>query len=340
MSLSKPRENALQRPCEKYIKFSGDTGVFQYFHKYDKTDKRYSEDNKGENVEISIDGAIVLDCDLLTVTGFSKKRGFCFANEVRSVEDTLVVRYFSEKSPVAKGNWEYVKSELGDSAKFAKSIYLWLDNEIVNLQLSGAALKSWFDDIESNRKALTEKYIKVKSIEEGVNGKVEYKFPIFEFGPFFESKDLEAAMKADEEILQPYLEKYFEKQGTSSEKPEHAEEGSSESPKSWREVRTSEGDLGDLSIAEIKNMKAAMESTNNDESEEYKHVCQAVKEYEQAYFAWESKKDKKGRSLAEYSPEEIKDLYEKVMKGDPKNANRFFIEAAFNASEEEDDIPF
>lgn len=338
MSLSKPRENALQRPCEKYIKFNGDTGVFQYFHKYDKTDKRYSENNKGENVEIDISGAIVLDCDLLTVTGFSKKRGFCFSNEVRSVEDTLVVRYFSEKSPAAKGNWEYVKSELGDAVKFAKSIYLWLDGEIVNLQLSGASLKSWFDDIESNRKALTEKYIRVKSIEDGVNGTVEYKFPIFEFGEPFEESDLQAAMKADEEILQPYLDKYFEKQGTSSEKPEHAEE--SEAPKSWRDVRTNEGDLGDLSIVEIKNMKAAMESTNNYDSEEYRAVSQAVEEYNQADFSWESKKDKKGRSLSEYGYDEIKDLYERIMKNDPKNPSRFFIEAAFNSAEEEDDIPF
>jgi len=338
----------MARPAKKYIKFNGaeDDGFFSYWEKFGVDDKRYSEDNKGQNVQIDISGGIVLEGDLHTVTGYDKRNGFCWSNEVRDVEDELIVRYHGQKRPVATGNWKTVKDEMGDKAKFTKSIYLYLDGEIVNVHLSGGCLNSWFNDIQANRHLMGTNYIRVKSIESGKQGKVEFTFPIFEFGEPIPKSELNAAIGADEEILQPYLDKYFE--GATEQKDNDRTDDSPTDNEGWRDFDSREGKLGSLMISSIKALAVALEETGAADTDEYNMVSQALADYRAAMKTWPDKKSK-GRSLEDFSLAEITDLYNNIMKQAPAHPSRLFVEAALQAKEEEeaeknsfddDDIPF
>lgn len=351
MSLSNPRET-LERPAKKYIQFNGETGKITYWHKFSKDDPKYSEDNKGERREISIDGAIVLDSDLFSVTGFNKDRGYCFTNEVRNVQDELVLRFFNEKKVDCRGTLEDLKREHGKEVRYTKSAYLFLDGEIVNMQIFGKSLSSWFEDIENRRKDLIKRKIRVKEIRTADEGKKsEHKYLVFEYGPEFSKEEGEAAVEADRE-LQAYLKKYLEKNGTSTERGQgsheehaHGEEESFDTSH-WRDFVSDIGSLGDAPMSAIYNQKSVLEDSDRTESEEYAMICQACHDYEKAKREWKSKKDKAGKSLEEYSLDELKDTYGKVMKSDPKNPARLFLEAALVEREEEeesfdeDDIPF
>lgn len=351
MSLSNPKE-VLARPAKKYIQFNGEKGIFTYWHAFDKDDPKYSEATKGERREISIENAIVLDSDLFSVTGYNKERGYFGTNEVRSPSDELVVRFFKENKADFRGNYEAVKNHVGREGRYTKCIYLYLNGEIVHLQIAGTCLSSWFD-IENDRKKIVTHTIRVKDILVGDQGKKsEYRYATFEYGSPFSDEEKAEAIEADKE-LQEYLKKYFSKNGTSMEKDfkqpgseEHVEKDSYDT-NAWREFTSDIGVLGEAPMAAIYNQKAVLEDSGRSDTEEYAMVCQACYDYEQAKKQWKSKKDKSGKALGDYTLEEMKSVFASVMKSAPMNPARLYLEAGLCELEEtneenwdDDDIPF
>lgn len=348
MSISKPNDR-VARPAKKYIKFNGaeDDGFFSYWEKYAMDDPRYSDDKKGENVPIDISGMIVLDCDLFTVTGYNKKLGFLWSNEVRTIEDQIIARYHGQKSPAASGNWETVKSELGDNGKYTKSIYGLLGGEIVNVHVGGAGLKTWFDVIEGNKDRLGKSTIRVASIESGKQGNVNYKYPVFEFGDPIEPSDLEDAMAADSNILQPYLEKYL---GGGSSNPSVNNDRTDDKAQelSWRDHNSCHGKLGNMPITAIENLIDELEASGFTGESDYDMASAAIVEYRDAKATWQTKKGKNG-FLKDMELSEIKAMYDNIMAQAPSHPSRLYVEAGLQAKlaeqpntgdEMDDDIPF
>lgn len=353
MSLSKPKD-VLTRPAQKYIQFSGDTGKFSYYHKFSQDDPEYSESNKGERREIEIKDAIVLDADLFSVTGYDTDRGYCYTNEVRSVEDELVLRFFQEKRVAAKGAYKEIKEEFGKAIRYTKCVYLWLNGEICHLQIFGKSLGSWFNDIESNPRKLTSNVVNVKEIQTADKGKrSEHKLAIFAFGREFTDKERAEAI-AQDEIVQEYLEKYLSKNGTSTEKGntspveheehEHSSEEKTYDTSDWRDFNSDDlGVLGEQPTPSIYNHKVYLEDSGRTDTEEYSMVCAALHEYEKARKDWKSMKDNNKKLLSEYTFEEVKETLKKVMKSKPDAPARLYLEAAYEeleSQDEDDEIPF
>lgn len=137
-------------PIKKYISFSGSTGKINY---YDKS--RPEGDKTLEFDELDI---IVLDTRS-SVSGFSEShQGGIVSNMVAdTTKETLKVVAFSNGKPqdIAEGIYKEIKSDIKDAGgKFTTNVIALADlgdgMEMVNVQLSGAALNSWIDFTTDN----------------------------------------------------------------------------------------------------------------------------------------------------------------------------------------------
>lgn len=185
MSLSNPTANAVN-PSQKFIEFRD--GGFRY---YDKLKK--------ENVSIPLPITFTVLDELSTVTGYDEpnKCGI-FSNEVWSLAKTkLLVKSF-KGGEIAHGYYSAIKDTVkANGGRYTKSVYAYMDGEIVNFKFSGACVAPWID----KKFDVTKNSVKVEKLGEGKKGKTEYQFPIFEKTDFV---NLEKATEADRE-LQKYL---------------------------------------------------------------------------------------------------------------------------------------
>ena len=200
MSFSQPK---VENPCRKFYEFKGARGVFQY---YDK--------ELGENVELKAPAFFIVLDQLSTIKGYSDayKSGI-WANEVHSlINEPLRVKSFKGGLSIT-GKYADIKDEVkSEGGKFTKSVYaLMLDEEknteIVNFQLSGAALSAWFEFKFSNQ-------LHVVSIT-GDNTR-EKKGSINYFKPVFKRYNMkeefvQTAIKSDQ-LLQKFFKDRLEQQ--------------------------------------------------------------------------------------------------------------------------------
>lgn len=212
MSFSQPK---LENPCKRFYEWKGDKGIFQY---YDK--------DKEENVPLETPVYFVVLDQLSTIKGYSDQyQCGIYSNEVHSVvKEPLKVKSFKGGFS-ATGLYSDIKGEIiSAGGKFAKSIYCMKidqqgDHELVNFQLVGAALSSWF---EFNKifNAQTNVFGLMGDFYEDKKGAVKFRVPIFKK---FEIKSelIRPAMEMDEQ-LQNYLKEY--KDGAKNQEVEIIEE--------------------------------------------------------------------------------------------------------------------
>lgn len=357
MSRSNPT-TLLERPCKKYIKWngSGDPNKGGFFSYYDKETKK---DIKIEPGEFRF---LVLDYRLFAVTGYSKPlEAYCYSNEVRSVKDKIVIRNFENKEKGTKpgilkeGPYSELKGEGGpiDSdrrtreLKYTRCIYIFWDGEICHLQLQGTSFQNWLENIERKPVQAERDWVTFKEAKHAVSGDNEYHYAIFAFDGEPDNEESEAALEADKKV-QDYLKKYLAKNGTQEEKGDDgAEEASQERNQSvdysnWREYDMDGDKMGHLDFDAIQELHFSAKEAGID-NDYFRCLEEAVREYAQACKTWDSKTDKSGRSLKDYSLEELKTLSIRLKKEAPMNKYRAFIEAAIEAKKPEegdDDIPF
>lgn len=195
MSLTAPDNNKPINPCSKFIKFKGDTGVFQYWDK---------ETKKNIELDLKNKAFIVLDT-LATIKGFHEpSKSGIWSNEVKqSSRDTLTVR--NKEGVLAEGLYKDIKDKIkAQGGKYTSSVYVYLveSKEMINLQLSGSALSAWINkEIDERATAIT-----MTGTEEKKKGKVTYLSPIF--APVaWKKEEYEEALKQDQK-LQEYLKEY------------------------------------------------------------------------------------------------------------------------------------
>lgn len=349
MSASAPRQQ-LKNPAELFIKWRGgeDQGYFEY---YDKSIK----DEKLRNVKIDLsEGFAILDEDLMSITGYDDRRRMgIISNEVRTINDKLIVKgYIKGQNPTTLLSGPY--SELKETVKesniynYTKNIYIMLrDGRLAHLALSGSSFRQWLSDVQPNSNH-GKCWIRHDETKDAKNGNVKYKFPVFKVGEEISPSDWEEVVNMDGEILQPYLEKYLEK--NLSGRPETHEDIKEEIDTSkWREQKTKDGRIiGKMSMDDIRQHGENLIEEGFGDSDEYQYIAHALFDFQQASKTWEDKKTKSGKLLKEHSLSELKDILSRIPM---ENPYRLYVEAGVEALEatqsedepsefEDDDIPF
>lgn len=203
------RENRMQsgtqNPAVKFFQWKSEHQKFCY---YDKVNQ--------ENVFVDMPFQFLAMANYKTVKGWNQKReGAIIANEVKSLKDELIVKFYKKGEDVqeiARGPWNDIKDKVDSwSGRYTESVYVMLpDGEVANIQLSGASLSTWFDFQKNQQDRFFDNWVFVKGFKEGKQGAVTYTYPVFEWGT---SLNAEFQLKADlaDEKIQAYEESYFGK---------------------------------------------------------------------------------------------------------------------------------
>lgn len=183
-------------PITKYISFSGSTGKINY---YDK--------ESSKNVEMDSLSLIVLDTRA-SISGFSEShQGGISSNLVKdTTKDSMKVIAFKNGKPsdIAEGIYKDIKDKVKDKGgKFTTNVIAMADlgdgMQMVNVQLSGAALSSWIDFTKENPNEAF--YDNVVELTAGVLSKrgADGNVPVTEK----EEKELDAKLKKNPRAPRP-----------------------------------------------------------------------------------------------------------------------------------------
>lgn len=369
MSFSRTTKYETKNPCVRYYEWR--EGVFSYYDKESKKRIEVDED------EIKF---IVLEMDLFTIKGFDegKNVGF-FSNEVRTINDELVVKYSNQKKELfAKGTYSELKEKLkAAGAKFARSVYVLMDGEICHFAFLGSSLGGWGDCIEKKCSAsqLREHYVILTGKTQKKRGSVKYEEPVFELGEKLSKSDAAKAVEADT-LLQDYLDVYLEKGGQVEEKESsdlldeelndghsgksHDEATEEVDTEEWRtyvienkKVRknfsAAKSMLCESSEELLNEYKEHLENLGEEESVDYAMVCRGIFEWQKGRKGWRKLKGRTG-TLGDATKEDVirtmkqmqaKDGYQQGEYYIPMVcAYEYYMENDASEDEDEDDIPF
>ena len=178
----------MKNPAKKFIKYSGKAGKFSYYNKETK-----------ENINLQTPFTFTVLDELSTITGWhDNSESGIYSNEVhRIAHDELTIKAF-KGGEIARGYYSSIKDKIkAAGGKYAKVLYALLDNELVNIQLTGCSLSPWIDKEFDVHKVS----VKFEKTTEEKKGSTTYYTPVFE--PV-EMEDMEKAIEFDKE-----LQKYF-----------------------------------------------------------------------------------------------------------------------------------
>lgn len=324
MSLSKPKAGN-KNPCVKFIKWNGgkDKGYFSY---YDKTIPSGEKDaagkeKMGRDIVIKLRNLIILDADLMSITGFNKKKNQTIqSNEVSSFDTGAVLTVNGwigrERTELLKGTYKDIKPKMEDIPhyNYTKCIYAMLNGELVHLQLKGNAVWQFGQASGGTKETHYLNHIETKS---GKNGEIEFVYPTFAFGEKFSEEDLELAIDMDSKVVQPYLEAYLGGKINHDDINQEVAEDTAFDSKQWRKATLNNGKrLGSLAYEEIQKIHEDLQEAGDD-GPLSEYVGQAMYDYQQAAKTWKDLKDKDGRQISDYNLEELREAYSKIPEAHP-----------------------
>lgn len=186
MSRSNPTQS-VRNPSKRWYEWHGLKGCIQF---YDKNKKDKESGELGTNVLVPLPFAFVYLDSLSSVTGYNKpSQSNIYSNEVRDTRnDQFEVRLHGRGGQtLAVGFYADIKERVkGMGGKFTKSIYLAYKEadgtlSIGVLLLKGAALGAWSDFQDANHEKIERgNYaVKITGSEDGENGGVRFKIPVF-----------------------------------------------------------------------------------------------------------------------------------------------------------------
>lgn len=335
MSASAPRQTGSRNPAKKFIKWKGARlqGWFEY---YDKD----IEDKAKRNVIIDLsEGFWILDSDLFSVTGYDEAiKASIISNEVRTVNDKLVVKKYKDKKAqvILEGSYSEIKPFLkANDCHYTKSIYIKLKStgEVAHLAIGGSVFREWLGTVEAKPK-FSECLIRHAETKDAVKGSLEYRFPVFEVGALATEDEWNEIVKDDAEIVQPYLKQYFTTNGTSSTGQSPEESDKQLDTSKWREHLTPSGKtLAELTFADIMDISEFLVENGQGDSDYYSFIGHALYDYQEARKVWEAKSNKDGKKLVDFTLTEIKEAYNKVSSSQPAHPSKIILEVALEAIE-------
>lgn len=340
MSISRPKEKQQKNPAVKFIKWKSgiDQGYAEY---YDKEAKK--------NIQIELKNFAVLDQDLFSVTGFLDALNCGLSsNEVRTNKELITVRGYKDGKAFthATGSYDELKERIQSSREMnrTKCIYLFMDKEILHLQLSGSGYAAWIEYVEGPGHAEGH-WLSLNGTKKGKKGAVHWVSPTFEAGETFSDDDINKLVAIDSEILQPYLKDYFARDVASSQsiQVEHVGYTPSEvvtpasdcGEYSWMSYEYKGKLLGLCNQEELTSLASELLMEGENQTEEYKQIACGLKAYRDTGETWADKKDRDGRALSDYSEQELTVLLAKVSADNPARILMSIALAQFD-----NDIPF
>ena len=199
---------------------SGNTNPAELFITWSSKHEKFCYYNKEEKANFFIDFPFkfLAISKYITVSGWNQKNEYSIiSNEVKRIEDNLVVNaYFKDKNKskdvIAQGDWKSISETMEvKKGKFTQSVYAMLpEGKLVNIKLSGASLSTWFEFQKNQTDRFFNDWVVVNGFKEGINGSVEYTYPVFEWGTSLDAERQKRAELADEKIV-AYEESYFGK---------------------------------------------------------------------------------------------------------------------------------
>lgn len=202
-------------PAKKFYKWESENKTFSYYQKAEK-----KEESKNVLVDLPF-RFVTLGRPLFCVKGFNEKLKLgLYSNEVRSVKDEMIVRYFDKNQPIiAKGVWADVKG-LADNVggKYHLSIYGYdLDNkEIINIDVKGNGIGEWGELFKKCSNRLADEIVVVKGYKDGKTGAVKYTYPTFELERVISDDELDEVIEALD-VLKKYQTEHFKNKGVVEE---------------------------------------------------------------------------------------------------------------------------
>ena len=197
----------MSNPATKFLSWKSEHQKFSY---YDKT--------TGQNVFLEMPVKFLALARFKTVKGWNQKReGAIIANEVKSLKDEFVVNFYKkgDRQEIARGKWSDIKETVEMwNGRYTESVYAMLpDGELVNLQLQGASLSTWFEFQKNQTHRFFNEFVHVEGYKEGKTGAVTFTYPVFGFGGKLTSAQEKLAEEADD-LLSRYEASYFKSEPT------------------------------------------------------------------------------------------------------------------------------
>lgn len=198
----------VKNPVKRYIKFSGETGVFSYW-----------DSEKKQNVALESLDLVLLD-RRASVSGWSDaNNSSIYSNFFNSTKDAITVRA-GDKDIIA-GTWEANKDAIKEAGgEYCENLFALADIdgewELVALKLTKSALSSWSNFTTENKVKMSALYNSLLVVEKGPQqkkGRILYVMPTFRT----EALPADLAKLADEahrNELKPYLERSTKKEET------------------------------------------------------------------------------------------------------------------------------
>ncbi len=202
--MSRSNQTETVNPAFRFLEWNGEKGLIKF---YDKQLER--------KVEIDPKLTFILLDQLSTIKGWNDaSESGVYSNEVRDLsKDPLIVKSF-KGGVIANGLYSQIKEKIfANGGHFTANLYIAIkDNnelKIASLQLKGAALNAWIEFVSKNRKAIYQKAITIKDIQQGTKGRVNFFTPVFSISEI--SEETNNIAKSLDIELQDYLSKYLSK---------------------------------------------------------------------------------------------------------------------------------
>lgn len=195
MARAEAYSEAPKSPVTKYMEWSSNEKCFLYYDKELKMQKK-----------VALPISFVHLRDFATVKGFhDASSSGIWSNEVSSTKtQELTVRSF-KGGELAKGLYQDIKLKVnGLGGKYNASIYIYLNGEICNIALRGAALAAWSQFLQDNRKSLLGSSVDINGFVEAKKGSVKYTIPNITLGKQI-SEDVSKASDEAYDTLMEYI---------------------------------------------------------------------------------------------------------------------------------------
>lgn len=194
-------------PAKKFFKWESENKTMSYYHKGET-----KEESKNVFVDLPF-RFVTLGRPLFCVKGFDDNLNLgLYSNEVRTVKDEMVVRYFDKKQPeIARGIWADVKDKADNvGGKYHLSIYGYdlIAKEIINIDVKGNGIGEWGELFKKSSNRLADEVVIIKGYKEGKKGIVKYTYPTFELERVINDEELDEVIEALE-TLKKYQNEYF-----------------------------------------------------------------------------------------------------------------------------------
>jgi hypothetical protein len=184
-----------ESPVKKYLSWSSNDKCFTYWDKA-------TEKNQKLPLPIKL---VHLD-DMSCIKGWhdSSSSGI-YSNEIKNTgAEPLVVKAF-KGGTIAEGLYKDIKLKVnGLGGDYHASLYFYLNGEVVNLAIKGAALMVWSDFAKENRKSFLGNYIEVTGALDAKKGSVKYSTPVMAVGGI-----IDKSVNENAEDAYDTLQKYF-----------------------------------------------------------------------------------------------------------------------------------